>query len=319
MKTTPGTASYADTRREAVKLTGRGYGTPRGLFVQLPSGSPSRPSSLGHLVNRRKHRAILLYLLLVTLWPALSKRTQPFTGKVWARLLSTDTTTGMSWTASEVSDAWKDLESAGLITRQRRGRYLWVEPRREDGQADYTTPGGVKGDLYEAYFVLPGELWLDEVFAALTLPELAVLLIVLNATSDKKEVWLTGDRAPEWYGISPETFRRGTKGLETRNLLERRPETIQAPLSPTGSTTRWWYSLRGPYSLLSRRAAQRAAQKGATARTAKAAPPKKATRRKTTATPSTKRRAAQAATVTRHRVHAPVVSPSTPPARGGEK
>lgn len=269
MKNNEGTASYAESREEILRLTGRGYATPRHILVQLPDSAPSRPSTLGRLVHARKHRALVLYLLLLTTWSLLENRDRPLEGKVWARLLSTDK--GRRWTPSEISDAWADLEAAGLITREREGRSLRVRPRREDGAAEWTRPGGTTGDWYETFFVLPGAFWRREHFATLSLAALAVLLIVLKETSNQKECWLTYEKAQDWYGISASTVQKGTKELEDKGLLDRRPQTIKAPLSPTGNTTRWWYSLPGDYSYAARRAGQARAKKETVARAGGAA------------------------------------------------
>ena len=227
-----------------------------------------RPSTLGTMVNRRKHRALLLYLLLLTIWPMLERRREPLEGAVWARLLSTDD--GPTWSTSDVSKGWTDLEALGLIDRVREGRAVRITPRREDGKAKWTPPGRVGKDRKETYFSLPGVFWTSGVFAELTLPGLAVLLIVAAETSNSDEVWLTYDRAADWYGLSAASFKNGTRDLEARGLLSRRPETIKAPLSPTGSATKWWYSLTGAYSSAARQAAQEAARKERAARTKKA-------------------------------------------------
>ena len=67
-------ATPSESRAEVLRLTGRNYGVVRHLLVQHPRGSASRPSTLGALVHTRKHRALLLYLLLLTIWPMLAKR-----------------------------------------------------------------------------------------------------------------------------------------------------------------------------------------------------------------------------------------------------
>lgn len=269
-------ATYDEARAEVLRLTGRNYGIVRHLFVQHPRGSAVRPSTLGTLVNKRKHRALLLYLLLLTIWPMLEKRREPFEGALWARLLSTEK--GTAWTTSDISKAWTDLEGLGLIDRTREGRAVRVTPRREDGKSKWTAPGQVGKDRKETYFSLPGAFWTSGLFADLKLPGLAVLLIVAAETSKGDEVWLSYERAAEWYGLSAASFKNGTRDLEERGLLTRRPETIKAPLSPTGSTTKWWYSLNGAYSSAARAAAQDLARKEREVRTKKQAATKKRTK-----------------------------------------
>lgn len=266
-------ATYDETRAEVLRLTGRNYGIVRHLLVQHPRGSAARPSTLGTLVNQRKHRALLLYLLLLTIWPMLEKRREPFEGAMWVRLLRHER--GPNWTSSDISKAWTDLEGLGLVERTREGRAVRVTPRREDGSAKWTAPGQVRKDRKETYFSLPGVFWTSGLFAELKLPGLAVLLIVAAETSKSDEVWLSYERAAEWYGLSAASFKNGTRELEGLGLLTRRPETIKAPLSPTGSTTKWWYSLTGAYSSADRAAAQELARKERAARTKKQAKAKK--------------------------------------------
>lgn len=252
-------ATLDETRAEALRLTGRNYTTVRHLLVQQPRGSASRPSTLGTMVTDRKHRALLLYLLLLTLWPFLKTRRDPFDGALWARLLSTETA-GMPWTPSDISKAWRDLEGLGLVSRTREGRALRVMPRREDGKAEWTQPGLAKKDRAETYFVLPGVFWTNNDFAALSFPALAMLLIIAAETSADEEVRLTADLTAEWYGISPWTVKTGIQELEKAGLLRRRPQQVKAKLSATGSTTHWWYSLTGAYSHTARTEARRLAR-----------------------------------------------------------
>ncbi len=262
-------ATPSESRAEVLRLTGRNYGVVRHVLVQHPRGSTVRPSTLGTLVHTRKHRALLLYLLLLSIWPMLAKRREPFEGAFWARLLTTEG--GPAWSTTDISKAWTDLEKAHLITRTREGRNVRVVPRREDGKTKWSQPGRVGKDRRETYFVLPAEFWTSGMFAELSLPGLAVLLIVAAGTSNSNEIWLSYDKAAEWYGLSAASFKHGTRELERLGLLTRRPEPIKAPLSPTGTTTRWWYSLTGPYSSTARAAAQANAKKERDTRTRKSA------------------------------------------------
>jgi len=58
-------ATPSESRAEVLRLTGRNYGVVRHVLVQHPRGSSVCPSTLGTLVHTRKHRALLLYLLLL--------------------------------------------------------------------------------------------------------------------------------------------------------------------------------------------------------------------------------------------------------------
>lgn len=207
------------------------------------------------MVTARERRALQLYLLLLTIWPWLSKQPTPLPNAVWARALSTPK--GRVWTPTNVSEAWKDLDNRGLVTRERLSRAVRVTPRREDAKAAYTSPGTRKQDHYESYFVLPGQFWRDGIFEDLSLPGLAMLLIIAGRTSEKNETWLTNEDAAKWFGLSPRSVESGIENLRDKNLLSERVEWIKAPLSPIGATQRHWYSLTGEFSTSERRDLQK--------------------------------------------------------------
>lgn len=247
-------ASPEETRAALAGL--RGYTQVRHIFVQMPTGD--RASTLAKFVSERKHRALLLYLMLLMCWPWLSVQKHPLPAATWVRALTTRR--GLTWSPSTLSRAWSDLEGMGLIERESVGRGVRVVPRREDGESEYEAPGG-RRDRLNTYFVLPDSFWRDELFSELTLPGLAMLLLIAKETSDKTEVWFPLDKLPEWYGIKRRTAQNGISDLEAHGLLHRRYETVKAPLSPTGKTTRIWYSLTGAYGHESRRALQARAAK----------------------------------------------------------
>lgn len=259
------TASPAETREDLLKVSGRGYTVVRHILRQLPDDSVDRVSVLGPMVTDRKRRSLQLYLLLLTAWPWLEAQPRPLPAAVWARALTTDH--GRQWTPSQVSATWLDLERRGLVKRKRLSRGVVVRPRREDGKARYTSPGLVKGDRRETYFVLPREFWTDAWFERLTMPGLAMLLIIAGETSDKDEVWLTNDDAAKWYGLSARSVEAGIENLRANRLLDERVEWIKAPLSAIGTTKRHWYSLTGPFACDARAGLQKAAQIEINART----------------------------------------------------
>jgi len=235
----------AETRAEMTRLSARGYTQLRHVLVQLPDRDKPRPSTVSKMLSGRRHRALLLYVLLLTAWPWLHDRREPLAADVWIRALTADG--APTWSPSTLSRAWADLEELGLVTKKRERRFARTVPRREDGGDDYEAPGG-RTDRWNAYFVLPDEFWNEEHFAKLSLPALVMLLVVLKETNLKDEVWLTYDNAEEWYGIKPKSAQNGLTELVELGLLERRRELVTAPLSPTGKTTRQYYSLTGPYS-----------------------------------------------------------------------
>lgn len=271
-----GTATSAETREDFTRLAARGYTQLRHIFVQLPDTEPKRASTVGGMVHKRKHRALLLYLLLLTSWPWLRERRDPLEASVWIRALNADDVPDSSgattWSASTLSRAWGDLRTMGLVTTDREGRLLRVTPRREDGGADYEVPGG-RRDRWNAYFALPDAFWKDGWFAKLSLPAVAMLLVVAKETNHKDEVWLTYDNCEEWYGIRPKSAQKGITELKAKGLLHLRAEPIKAPLSPTGKTTRSWYSLTGDFGHTARAAVQKRSAKETVKRRARLGSP----------------------------------------------
>lgn len=240
-------ADAAETRAEMVQRSGRGYLQLRHILVQLPepNSTGSRASTLARFVHERKHRALLLYLLLLTCWPWLEERRMPLQADVWIRAL--DAPNAPTWTASTLSRAWADLEEFGLVERRRDHRLVRVLPRREDGGDGYSAPGG-RADRLNTYFILPGGFWTEEVFARLSLPGLAMLLVIAKETSSKSEFRMTYANADEWFGITSKTAQNGIRNLEEAGLVRQRAVVVKAPLSPTGSTVQMWYSLVDSFS-----------------------------------------------------------------------
>lgn len=265
MSNSHGPDSPEATRAHILRVSGRGYTVLRQNFVQFDDSHSNRASVLGRIVSERKHRALVLYLLLLTVWPHLANRDEPLWSVVWRRALTTDK--GPRWSRADLSKTWAQLEDElNLIVREREGRLQRVSPLMEVGGAPYVPPSGERKNWDETYLTLPPDFWTDEWFARLTLAELAVLLIVAKETSDRDEMWVTESKVDEWYGISPNTLRKGLHGLKRQGLLKVRPEHVPAPLSPLGYTTRNFYSLTGPFSRGSRRKMQGRARRQARSR-----------------------------------------------------
>jgi hypothetical protein len=248
-------ADAAETRAEMLQFSGRGYLQLRHVLVQLPErdSAGSRASTLARFVHERKHRALLLYLLLLTCWPWLEERRLPLQSDVWIRALSAPG--ALTWTSSTLSRAWADLEDLRLVEKRRDQRLVRVVPRREDAGEAYSAPGG-RSDRVHTYFILPGEFWTEEVFARLSLPGLAMLLVIAKETSSKSEFRMTYANADEWFGIKPKTAQNGIRDLEEAGLVRQRAVVVKAPLSPSGSTVQMWYSLTGAFSQGERKALQ---------------------------------------------------------------
>lgn len=287
-------ATPATTRQALLHKQARGYTAIRGVLVQLPEPDEggARASVLARIVHEGKHRALLLYLLLLGAWPELDGRKEPLQADVWIRALTgpRERPRALTWSRSTLSRAWADLEELGLVERRRIGRLVEVTPRREDGQAAYDAPGG-RDDLWNTYFVFPDAFWEEDgLFARLTLPGLAMLLLIAKETNKRDEAHFTFAQIDDWYGIKRRTAQNGFQNLKEEGVLDTRPEVIAAPLSPTGSTVRNHYSLTGDFGHLARIALRQKAQAEREARIAGSKVPGKAGSRGSTTRSKQKRK-----------------------------
>ena len=105
--------------------------------------------------------------------------------------------------------------------------------------AEYTRPGGQAG---QRYFKLPYSYWLGEPAPCglLELPAKAMLLVALSL---KSPFYLPLGSVPEWYGFSRDTAQRGFGELIERGLVSFHDKVVAAPLAPSGSTRRRYYSV----------------------------------------------------------------------------
>ncbi len=259
-------ATPAETRADIMRLSARGYTHLRQVLVQLPDTEDPRASTLARMLSERKHRPLLLYIMLLTCWPWLEDRREPLPGGFWVRALTAPG--APTWSPSTLSRSWGELEELGLITKpeKREGRLMRPTPRREDGAVvegggvPYDAPGG-RRDRWNTYFALPDEFWTEGIFAKLSLPALVMLLLVAKETQSKPEVWLTYDRIEDWYGIKQKSAQNGLTELRKAGLLHRRIEEVKTTFSATGSTVHMWYSLTGPFGREARLALQDRAAK----------------------------------------------------------
>jgi predicted transcriptional regulator len=245
-----------------VRFTGAEYTVVRHVFVQKHSGS-DRSSTLAAICKNKKKRALILYLMLLTLW---KPDRDPLRSEVWLRLV-TVTGGSLTWSHSSLSEAWSNLVDMGLVDRTRVRRMAHVVPRREDTKSDYKRPNGQK--RIDRYFQLPGAFWTEKWFDALSLPGLCMLLLLLKETNDNDAKFhVTHKQVEEWYGISASSAAKGFTELEDLGLVSVRRDQIKAGLALKGYTYHLYYSLNGDFSTASRSAARTAAKKGAQDRAA---------------------------------------------------
>ena len=264
------TATPAETRAMMTKVSARGYLQLRHIIVQLPDDEEERGSTVGKLASGKYHRALLVYLLILTCWPWLENRTKPLPATTLLRALKSRK--GPTFSASTLSRALKTLEDKELIEKRVRvGHRVLIVPRREDGKEIYSPPAGRK-DRRNAYFTLPDSFWNEETFAELKLPGLAMLLIIAKETNKKSEMYMTHADGLPWYGLKEGMVKDGLKELRELGLLGERDEWTKAPLSDIGRTRRKYYWLEGEYSQESRERARGTAEKERTARLKKKEP-----------------------------------------------
>jgi hypothetical protein len=270
----------ATTRREFVRVSARGFTVIRNIFVQDRIGGKGVGSTLGRLVEARQPRALLAYLLLLMSWSAIDKMPEPLEAAVWARALSPNPPADPI-PASAMTRVWNKLVELGLITRQREARLVRIGPRREDGKRDYSRPRPDESkSVREKFFVLPDVFWTDDWHETLSMPGIAMLLILLEETTGRDEVHLAYERAPAWYGISPKTMQNGLDELRRLGLATMREEWVRSDFSKIGKKQRRYYQLTGPFSREERKklqdTAKRATRRRATKAVHRRAPAKKA-------------------------------------------
>jgi len=157
---------------------------------------------------------------------------------VWARALGI----GSSKTAAaSISKQWRWLEDHHLIRRAgRRGSFAEIVMLREDG-SDGEYVAGMRGGLWVS---IPLTYWTENWHGKLNLPAKAVLLIGLSLLDD---FYLPQQKAPEWYGLSPDTVGRGVATLKQHGLLTERVLQKPAPNAPHGHTRQHYYTLQQPF------------------------------------------------------------------------
>jgi hypothetical protein len=214
-------------------------------FLQTRPGDKPVPGPLHHFVNSRRGGALDLYLLLVLLASGAPYTVARPAG-VFARALGMSSASGAS---SSVAKQWSWLEGHQLIKRVgRKGRWTDVQLLREDGSGREYAPGSSGGP----YLKLPFAYYEDGWHGKLDLPSKAMLLIALSMQDD---FFLPQEKAPEWYGLSPDSAGRGLRNLQAQGLLTRRLLKKPAPASPLGHTFEHHYTLTPPFGPRGKRSA----------------------------------------------------------------
>jgi hypothetical protein len=239
-------ATADDTVDDIVRISIRKDFPLRRTFLQLKNEEgKSGPGPLAQFVRSGDHRALVLYLMLIT-----KASSEPWDASLpaaaWARALGIELPTTKS-ASSAVSKTWMRLERRNLIARERSARRARITLLQEDGSGlPYSLPASVK----ERYLRIPTALWTagpqsgQRWYRLLNLSELALLLIARSQTDN---FTLPLERFDEWYGISADTAARGLHGLECHGLLTIKKNVKKAPLSATGFTEENVYGLSQPF------------------------------------------------------------------------
>jgi hypothetical protein len=207
------------------------------VFVQQGRDRWVTPGPLSQFVRSGRERALDLYLLAITCATRKPYHVARAAG-VWARALSIGST---KTAASSISKQWRWLEEQNLIRRTgRSGRYAELEILREDGSGAHFLPGERGGP----WFNVPFAYWEENWYGRLDLPAKAVLLISLSLMDD---FYLPQEKAPAWYGLSPDTAGRGLRTLKDYGLLTQRVLQKPATAAPTGFTRQHYYTLSPPF------------------------------------------------------------------------
>lgn len=222
----------ARSKRNAVPI--------RWSFVQRGTRMRPQPGPLAGFVGHHDERALDLYLLAHAAASAAPWNVDLPAG-VWARMLGLEGPGG----PSAVSKIWKRLEDRGLVDRARVQRRASITLLREDGDGDpYTHPGAGPKSAREPYLKLPYAYWEDGWYQKLRLPGKAMLLIALSLEDD---FILPEDKAKPWYGISPDFAGDGLRVLRKLKVLARKTDYRSSPLTVTGWTEEFSYTLQPPF------------------------------------------------------------------------
>lgn len=237
---TPPIASRTSTVLAILRESSRPGKLPlRKGFVQGGSRERPAPGPLAKIVNRGRGKTLEQYLLGLT-WASHAPFDVRKDSRVWAR--------GLGLAADEsgrsaVSRNWAFLKTLKLVEVRRKARLAQVTYLREDGSGEPYEHHPAQ-DRKPTYLTLPFAYWADGHYEDLSLAAKAMLLIARDLPDGFP---LPSERAPDWYGISERTARRGFRELQDKNLIRVTKELKEAPLAPEGYTVVNFYTLLPPF------------------------------------------------------------------------
>lgn len=196
--------SAASLRREHIRTTSEGDPP----MARLLRSSPIR---------------LKLYLSII--WMSLgAPHDTTFQASSWAELLALDDPLGQG--ARKINDALAYLEAERLVRLERRaGLPSIVRLLDERATGDpYSRPGKL-----DRYIQIPASFWTKQWISALSGAAVAIFLILLDQHWRKeptRRFWIAPRRAAELYGLSPDTWTRGTKELAGHGLVDVKPAPV---------------------------------------------------------------------------------------------
>ena len=236
-------ATPDETRAELLDRSRRTFAPIAKLFVQNPDrDADNRSGPLSVFVRNDDFRGLRAFLFLHAITSSGSygwSTTLPLA--VWARAFGATETADPRSASNVATKILTRLEERRLIERRRSGhqRKITVTLLRPDGSGDaYTRPVGAGED--DRFIRLSNRYWADGWHSRLDLPATAMSLVALQ---ERPGFVLAAERVPEWYGWSPDTVQRGFATLEGLGVIKVTKQTVKAPLTAAGITTRNVYTL----------------------------------------------------------------------------
>ncbi len=119
-------AEAAEDRMAAATRWRRGYFQLRASFVQdADETKADRRGPLAGFVRDRQLRALLLFLMLLSVWPWQRDAKAPLEAYTWMNLLhyrANEFGRSLVWSESTLSRSWKYLAKRNLVTKKREVR-----------------------------------------------------------------------------------------------------------------------------------------------------------------------------------------------------
>ncbi len=216
----------AETLALAASRRVKNRATPvRNQFVAAAGEAPIPP--LAQMLRGGRGGEVRLKLYLALLWIAASPpHDVSFPARAWAELLDLPDPAGRG--ERRVRDAIDWLEKRRFIHVERNsGRPPRIFLLREDGSGEpYSIPGkaehGKDGKFpsEHLYKTLPPTFWTAGWGVVLSGAAIAILLALLQLDrSDGEAVWVSPAEARRRFGLSEDTWTKGSKELRARGLL----------------------------------------------------------------------------------------------------